>query len=218
MSIAEKLTTIAENVQRVFEAGKEEGFDKGYIDGLAAGEENGKLAEYDRFWDAYQNSGAKKSYIQAFSARGCWTMDIYNPKYPILATSCESLFTNGTWLTDTLVPISMTGTLNYAFSWCTELETIMNLTVAKGTTYTNTFNGCSKLENITFGGSIGKNINFADCVKLTNESLVNILEHLYDYAADGDTSTYTCTLETVNLNKLTDTEKAIATEKGWTLA
>ena len=37
MSIAEKLTAIAENVPKVYEAGQK--------------------SEYDRFWDAYQNNG-----------------------------------------------------------------------------------------------------------------------------------------------------------------
>ena len=39
MSIAEKLTTVAENVPKVYEAGKK--------------------AEYDAFWDKYQNNGKR---------------------------------------------------------------------------------------------------------------------------------------------------------------
>lgn len=41
MSIAEKLQTIVENEQRVYEAGKNKGI------------EEGKKLEYDRFWDEY---------------------------------------------------------------------------------------------------------------------------------------------------------------------
>ena len=37
-------------------------------------------------------------------------------------------------------------------------------------------------------------------------------------STEGSTTTQTATLGTTNLNKLTDEEKAIATEKGWTLA
>ena len=198
MSIAEKLTTIAENEQRVFEAGKS--------------------AEYNRFWDNYQSNGARRGYINGFGARNCWNMEIYNPKYPILASSCESLFSNGAWLTDTLVPIESTGTLDYAFSWCTALVTIRTLKVAKSTKYTNAFNGCSKLQNVIFDGQIGQNISFSDCTKLTKESLLSIIEHLYDFVTTGEGGTHTCTLGTTNLAKLTDTEKAIAQGKGWTLA
>ena len=40
MSIADKLTTIAENEQKVFDAGKQ--------------------AEYDEFWDSFQSKGTRK--------------------------------------------------------------------------------------------------------------------------------------------------------------
>lgn len=230
MSIAEKLTTIAENEQKVFRSGLEkgkeisynigyeEGHEVGYREGYNGGQEAGKNAEYDRFWDNFQQNGAKHSYIDGFSARNCWNMEIYNPKYPILATSCESLFNNGAWLTDTLVPIELTGTLDYGFPWCTELVTIRKLKVAKATKYTNTFKGCSKLANVTFDGEIGQNISFEDCNKLTKDSLLSIINHLYDFVTTGEGGTHTCTLGSTNLAKLSDTEKAIATQKGWTLA
>ena len=197
MSIAEKLTTIAENEQRVYEAGK--------------------TAEYDRFWDIFQNNGARKSYNATWRGKG-WNRDVYNPKYPILATDTESLFANGSWLKDTLVSIDTTGTLDYAFSWCTELATIRYLKVTKTVKFTNAFTGCSKLQNVVFDGQIGQNISFADCTKLTKESLLSIIEHLYDFVKTGEGGTHTCTLGTTNLAKLTDTEKAIAQGKGWTLA
>jgi uncharacterized protein YndB with AHSA1/START domain len=45
---------------------------------------------------------------------------------------------------------------------------------------------------------------------------MNIIGCLSDYSGSG--TTHTCTIGTANLAKLTDAEKAIATEKGWTLA
>ena len=47
------------------------------------------------------------------------------------------------------------------------------------------------------------------------EELNSIINALKDYSGSG--KTYTCTLGATNLAKLTDAEKAIATEKGWTL-
>ena len=67
--IAEKLEKIAENVPKVFDAGKQqghgEGYDSGYDDGLEAGKElggynegfeDGKDAEHDAFWDGGRRS------------------------------------------------------------------------------------------------------------------------------------------------------------------
>ena len=62
MSIAEKLTTIAENQQNVFDAGKK--------------------SEYDAFWDAYQQNGNRRNYAFAFSGQA-WGCNAFKPKYPI---------------------------------------------------------------------------------------------------------------------------------------
>lgn len=78
------------------------------------------------------------------------------------------------------------------------------------------FENCISLEHIIFEGVIGQNIDLHWSTKLTHESLMSIINALKDYSGSG--STYTCTLGEANLAKLTDAEKAIATEKGWTLA
>ena len=72
------------------------------------------------------------------------------------------------------------------------------------------------LENITFDGDIGNSINFSTCTKLNHDSLMSIINHLKDFS--GTSTTKTCTLGSSNLAKLTDAEKAIATQKGWSLA
>ena len=53
----------------------------------------------------------------------------------------------------------------------------------------------------------------SDSPKLTHETLVNIL-----YALKRTENTKKLILGKVNLEKLTDNEKAIATEKNWTLS
>lgn len=53
---------------------------------------------------------------------------------------------------------------------------------------------------------------FSPLSKLTHDSLLNILNALPE-----TTEAYTCTLGSTNLAKLTDEEKAIAIDKGWTL-
>ena len=83
----------------------------------------------------------------------------------------------------------------------------------KCTNFTGAFNQCSNLEELQFTADsiIAAQIDVAHCVKLSHESLMSILYALKDGA------NLTCTLGKSNLAKLTDAEKAIATEKGWTL-
>ena len=100
------------------------------------------------------------------------------------------------------------------FHGCPSLKTIEKLRVVEDTIANNTAFSCSALENITIDGTIGTSFNFQYCTKLTHESLMSIIDALQT-KTEG---TWTVTLGTTNLAKLTDAEKAIATEKGWTLA
>lgn len=60
MTIADKLQTIADNTQRVFNAG--------YLEGQEAGGYNeGKQAERDAFWDVYLSDGSQKRASYMFS-------------------------------------------------------------------------------------------------------------------------------------------------------
>lgn len=78
------------------------------------------------------------------------------------------------------------------------------------------FNSTYGIVNLTIYGTIGQNgFNVAACTQLTHDSLMSIINALKDYLTIG--GTHTITLGTVNLAKLTDAEKAIATQKGWTL-
>jgi hypothetical protein len=95
------------------------------------------------------------------------------------------------------------------------LHTIAVLRVKEDTTANNAFGGCGSLENIVIDGLIGgAGFNFNSCTKLTHDSLMSIINHLQTKTS----GTWTITLGATNLAKLTDAEKAIATEKGWTLA
>ena len=59
----QKLVTIAENEQKVYEAGKQ--------------------AEYDRFWDIYQDKGGRSNYTCAFAHTG-WTDETFKAKYDMV--------------------------------------------------------------------------------------------------------------------------------------
>ena len=109
---------------------------------------------------------------------------------------------------------SATSALDFTFGLSLQLHTIDKLIVDADNTYSNTFSSDSALENIEVEGEIGNSISFGSCKKLTHASLMSIINHLQSKTS----GTFTLTIGTDNLAKLTDAEKAIATQKGWTLA
>ena len=105
------------------------------------------------------------------------------------------------------------------FISCTKLVTIDKIKLATTSgTFTNVFDNTPMLENITFEGEINRNgLSFGSSTKLTHASLMSIVGALADYSEDTSGTSWVLTLGTANLEKLSDAEKAIATEKGWTL-
>ena len=108
--------------------------------------------------------------------------------------------------------------MGFMFSYCTSLTSVPRLDATSLTNADNMFgNDFTPLNKFTdFGGLTGLKINLVltPCPKLTHDSLMNVINE----AADVTSSPKTLTLGSTNLNKLTDEEKAIATNKGWTLA
>ena len=173
MNWSEKLTTIKDNVPKVFEAGRQ--------------------AEYDRFWDRYQLNGTRSIYDNFFRADG-WNEETYNPKYEIRAKSISALF-QGANITDTKVPIIYEGTYNTSnvFYGCRKLVTICNLTFVESpahSNYSNWFYNCDALKNITIEGVIPNNISF-QWSPLTVESMKSVLTHLKDLTDTDDAFTKT---------------------------
>lgn len=95
MTIAEKLTRIAENEPKVYDAGWQDGFANGRAEGKAEGKaegiDEGRQAEYDAFWDAFQNYGRRTVYDymgHSDYGLGQW----FYPKYDICPTSAYGMF------------------------------------------------------------------------------------------------------------------------------
>lgn len=89
----------------------------------------------------------------------------------------------------------------HAFSYCTNLHTIAKIRSDENTTYSNTFVRCDNLQNITFEGVIGVNISFSDCVKLSENSIRNIIGCL------SDSKERTLTLSKTAVNKAFETSE-----------
>lgn len=187
MSIAEKLITVAENVPKVYEAGKK--------------------SEYDTFWNRYQNNGKRTNYTFAFGGEG-WNNKTFKPKYPITIVNGKYTFSASymqNWeevildtsnMTDasfmfqssygeTIPTIDISKVTSsygtqYMFGTCYSLVTIEKLIVSENTKYQSSmFTGTKNLENITFEGTIANNnLDLSPCAKLSKESITSVINAL----------------------------------------
>lgn len=236
MSIAGKLTTIAENVPKVYEKGKKD--------------------EYDKFWDANQDYGNRTNYQSGFQGSFGWTKDNFYPKYDIKpegnasqmfyswedkekhtidlaqrledcgvvldtskATSLQSAFNYGRFTRIPAVDITGTTIANaglFGNNWGS-LKTIDKIIMNENNQIANTwFSTSSKLENLTIEGTIGQNgFSVSGCDKLTHDSLMSIVNALKDYSEDTSGTEYIVTLGSTNIAKLTDEELESIETKGW---
>ena len=75
------------------------------------------------------------------------------------------------------------------------------------------FANCKALTTITGNPNFKASLNLASCTKLTHDSIMVVINGLQTV-----TTTQKLTLGSTNLAKLTEADKKIATDKGWTLA
>lgn len=214
-----KPSDFAGKIDEVYTAGQNAGGGGSDAPTYEQGFEDGKIAERDAFWDAYQDSGNRRNYTYAFY-QSSWVDDIYHPKYPIICNGACGYMYAYSGVTDTIVPIEVYHKTSTALFQNSSIKTIRSLKVVEGGNFTNWFVQCGNLEDITFteDSVIGNNISLSSCKNLTHTSLLSILNALADKTSDTSGTQFVCTLGTDNLNKLTNEEKAIATGKGWGLA
>ena len=128
-------------------------------------------------------------------------------------TAMNSMFNGCSSLTTIpQLDTSKVTTMNSMFYRCSLLTSIPQLDTSKVTNMGSMFNGCSQLKSILMTG-MTTDFNISVSTKFETSDLVTILNNLATV-----TSTKTLTMGATNLAKLTDEEKAIATNKGWTLA
>ena len=119
---------------------------------------------------------------------------------------CENLITipalNAEKVTDIDGVLSFTNSL-------TNFGGFINLGMAYDTSKDANYGGYTLQLGLLYGESFSKN--------LTHESLMNIINNLYDIKTKG-CNAQKLILGTTNINKLTSEEIAIATNKGWTIS
>ena len=128
-------------------------------------------------------------------------------------TDMSSMFTGCSNLT-TVPQLNTSNVTNmsYMFNNCSNLTTVPQLNTSNVTSMSSMFYGCSKLKSILMTG-MKTNFDISASTKFERTDLVTILNNLATV-----TSTKKLTMGATNLAKLTDEDKAIATNKGWTLA
>lgn len=189
MSIAEKLVKIAENEQKVYDAGAK--------------------SEYDRFWDTYQKENARMgAYMFAGAA---WTDELLKLKYDVVPTNAIGMFMWAMNLVDVagcfekagvkLDTSNCTDFTNFAnsamkikrfppldlskarivsnmFSYCYALKELKLINSIKTVSYNNgTFIDARSLTDLEITGEIGQSINLK-WSPLNKASIVNVLSIL----------------------------------------
>lgn len=214
MSIAEKLTSIAENEQKVFDAGK--------------------TKEWSDFWDVYQDYGKRGDFYVAFYG-STWNNTTFKPKYPLKPTSLNNTFSNATISGDMTeiceIDTSKCHTIANAFSYMrniTRLGVIDMRKVTTGTAFStndtrletidkiifendgrwrvSSFDKCSALVNVTFVGKMGGgDINYAQS-PLSVASCKSVINALYDYTGNAKANTYSFKLSEACWQALNEAE------------
>lgn len=240
MSIAEKLTTIAENQQRVYDAGKAAGgdTDAAYKEGLADGIEQGfeagvlsvPLYYAQTLADIFYPAVFPENYecvIRLQKSVGCSRafMNAQNLKsVKLIADNTEGTVNMNQIIRDTTTEIldlteycRKPTDLRYAFLGATKLKSILGaLDCSECTNFNLWMSNATALEDIEFvPGTIKISLSFSVCSKLTDASLNSIIDGLADLT--GQTA-QTLTLRTGTDARLTEAQKASVTAKNWNLA
>ena len=234
-TIAEKLTTIAENMPKVYEAGKQ--------------------AEYDAFWDILQDYGNREIYMGAF-AYAAWTDATFKPKYDIKIVGSGSNVFNGTKIVDLEATLGRCGrkldtseanNLNSAFSSRNleviptidmrsitasatsnanlniqpEMKTIRKIIIDEATPWhTSCFRYATGLTNLVVEGVIGNtNWNLQYSKNLSKDSIISAINALSNntsglsivFSEDAVISAFGST-------DATEWQTLVATKPNWTIS
>lgn len=129
--------------------GGDDRYDEGYDDG--------KQAQYDTFWDAYQDNGNRTAYRYGFAGKG-WNDTTFNPKYDISIAPYEAIYfatdTNIANLKQKLIDCGVTLDLSKVVNALSLFEGAENLTnlprldLGACASMTSTFRKCKSLVSI----------------------------------------------------------------------
>lgn len=241
MSIAEKLTTIAENMQGIY--------DKGY--------EAGATKHNKDFWWAFTMNGSREDYRAAFYKQW-WFRHTFTPTNNIKPKNAYYMFCatdpNAVSNQVDMEELEQTQKMKFDFSQCTDfryafaggffkvlnvidvssltnssngaylfyggydnlkLQRINKLIFSENTAPVSTWFGSNAITHIGFDGVLAKNGLSVSSLDLDHESLLSLIDILKNYSASTSGTTYTITIGSTNMAKLSEDEKQIIYDKGW---
>lgn len=229
MSTAEKLITIAENVPKVYEAGKKAEYDA-FWDDLLYGKHNlvdlgncnrmfAGLGWNDKSFDPPEIT-IKPLRADEMFRDTAFTIDMRTIKTKFDFSGCISMshvFYNSNMSAVGVVDARKVSNIPNCFAY-SKLETIEKLIVHDALLYSTPFAGVSKLKNITIEGNIGNSIDFKDC-PLVHESIVSIVNALSS-TVTGKTLTLSKTAVISAFGSVDSTEwQTLVTSKpNWTIS
>ena len=228
MSIADKLTTIAGNMQKVYEAGQAAG--SGGENALQYISQLKNTFQYTTFPDGYellldipQFSGETIQQVAASTTKGlkkltikCGRSDItLKSLYGFYACNCVEEIDLSQFCDTEVVKVK---DAHYLFYACGNLHTIVGVLDLTGcANLSNAFPAVTSLVNVRFlAGSIESSIGFNKSYNLSVESVQSIADGLADLTGKT-TQTLTMPRPATVVNKLTDVQEATITTKNWTL-
>ena len=197
MSIETQLVEIAENVPKVYEAGKTDG--------------------YNSFWDGYQDKGTKTDYRCAFAGY-LWNNSTFKPKYSLsdIKFTCVLNMFQYSAITRINYDLDLSGCLNtyanYAFS-NSSVKTIKSVILPKCDN-TTIFSNATKLTSIRINGTTEYNFSFNHS-PLDKESVISAINSL-----STTTTGKSCAFDKPTVNSTFTTEEwqaLIATKPNWTI-
>lgn len=149
--------------------------------------ETGKQAEYDRFWDNYQDNGNRTNYEYAFFGSG-WNNETFKPKYDIVpVTETFGLLENSRIQGD-LAEICEKQGITLDFSKATKFELVFQnskftrigvIDASNGNRFNQVFYSCTNLETIDLLKLTEKiasyNNPFIGCTSLQNIEIDGVI-------------------------------------------
>ena len=155
----------------------------------------------------------KSGYYLFYDYKGTSVDDLIQPSDTENVTAMNAMFSNCSNLTTIpLLNTSNVTTMHNMFFNCGKLTTVPALNVSNVVGTNNMFYNCTNLKSILMT-NIGTNLDISASTKFERSDLVTILNNLKTVV-----SSKTLAMGATNLAKLTNEDKAIATNKGWTLA
>lgn len=197
MSMAQKLTTIAENQQKVYDAGKEQA-----VAQLPAG-----YLKIDPAWNSwymlFNGRPSMGQFLKYEDSANVQTM-----------TSAFQSWTGGSYVVPSLDMRKVT-TMQNMFIYSSGIVEIGEMDISGVTNANLAFNGCSALQRISFvPGCIKVPISFIASNLLDDASVQSVIDGLADMT---DKSPQTLTFHPTVGAKLTQQQKAQIQAKNWEL-